>query len=78
MNRKSILKSPIISGLLAGLLGGMVYVALASHDICPLTCSLFGLSSPWFELLLSTAIGAGFGLFFGRLAMTPGSGLMWG
>lgn len=56
----------------------MIYVFLAVRGFCPLTCSLIGISDPWADFMLSATIGTGFGLLFGHLELTPGSGLLWG
>lgn len=69
------------SGVVAGLLGGLVWFALAGRGTAPLNDCFPGLSSPSealaASLLMSAAIGAGFGLLAGELAITPGTGLMW-
>ncbi len=83
MSKSGTLFYPIISGLLAGLLGGLVYwLAIGEQDNLLLISNLLGPSYTWIRLadhlFLGAAIGVGFGLFLGRLVVTAGSGLMWG
>lgn len=81
MSKLGTVRNRVIPGLLAGLLGGLVY-ALADGGTLPLVGSLARLPAPGAELaihlLISTAMGVGFALLLGGLAVTPGSGLMWG
>ncbi|MBI2087746.1 MAG: hypothetical protein HYT78_03270 [Deltaproteobacteria bacterium] len=69
MSGSDTLRHRMVSGLLAGLLGGWVYGS-------------FGSPHPWFgpahHLFLNAGIGIGFGLFLGKLVTTAGSGLLWG
>ncbi|MFQ5858215.1 MAG: hypothetical protein ACE5LU_21640, partial [Anaerolineae bacterium] len=82
MNKSNTLQHSVIAGLLAGLLGGLVYAALSGLRVLPLVGNLARISVPGIELvlhlLISAAIGIGFGVFFRKLATTSGSGLMWG
>lgn len=65
----SPLRSRILPGVLAGLLGALVYaLALEKEESFTLA----------HHLLLGAALGLGFGLFLGKQAARAGSGLMWG
>lgn len=83
MSKSGTLRHRVLSGILAGLLGGLVYwLAIGGRDNVPLISGLLGPSYTWVgladHLFLGAAIGLGFGVFFGGLVLTAGSGLMWG
>lgn len=73
----------VIRGMLAGLIGGIVFgFAMSVPEVSAVVGKFVRLSSLDLTLALSLTLGAAiggvFGLVFGRLISSPGSGLMWG
>lgn len=82
MSSSDTLRHRFISGLLAGVLGGLVYGFLMEEPDGAIVGGLFGPYYPWLrpadDILFGAVLGIGFGLFLGKLATTAGSGLLWG
>lgn len=82
MRSYDTLRHRFISGLLAGVLGGLVYGFLMEEADGAIVGGLFGPYYPWLKpadnTLFGAVLGIGFGLFLGRLVITAGSGLLWG
>lgn len=71
------------SGALASVAGGLAFtIVMVRTGALPVVASLMGRSSPmegfWVHMVISTIIGATYGLLFQREAYTYGAGLLWG
>ncbi len=73
----------ITAGVIGGLAGGLAFgLLMAMMGMLPMVAGLVGSDSAGVGLLvhliLSAAIGAGFGLAFGGRLRTPGESIAWG
>lgn len=66
------------AGLVAGLLGGLVFISLAVKGICPLTGAQLGTDTPFLDLGIGVGVGLLFALLAGPHAAHAGAGLLWG
>jgi len=82
MSTYNTLRHRSMSGLLAGVLGGLVYGFLVEEPDGTIVGGPFGryypLLKPAQDILFGVVLGIGFGLLFGKLATKAGSGLLWG
>lgn len=70
----------LIVGAISGLLAGIVYwLLLSSQNMSVMTGRAAGIANEFFvHIAICTALGAGFGLWFDKLAHSPGAGMTWG
>ncbi len=83
MSGQATLTNKIVSGLIGGAIGGVAFgMLMGMMGMLPMVAALAGSSDPLVgfvvHMVISLAIGASFGVFFGGASQTYGRAAVWG